>query len=76
MRRFLLFFHVAVLTLLTGCWDELPIDENGFVVGAAIDLAEEGAEGTPQITLTNQFVIPSALSHAGQEGGRRRGGVS
>lgn len=69
MRRFLLFFYVAVLMLLTGCWDELPIDENGFVVGAAIDIAEEGATATPQLILTNQFVIPSALSHTGQEGG-------
>ena len=47
--------------LLTGCWDETNIEERGFIIGLAIDLADEKVNGNHQVTLTNQFVVPPGI---------------
>jgi spore germination protein len=73
---------VSMILLLTGCWDRVEIEERGFVIGAAIDMAkkkeaEEQAaqeeEGKPQgkqrYVLTYQFVNPAGLQTSGQGGG-------
>ncbi|MFD1707726.1 Ger(x)C family spore germination protein [Siminovitchia sediminis] len=59
---------LAVL-LLSGCWDVINIEERGFVIGAAIDLADKANTGeNTQLTLTNQFAVPPGLGTPGQEG--------
>lgn len=76
MRKFLLVFLTVSLTLVaTGCWDQVEIDDRGFVIGVAIDLPkskelEEKAKreapnkphGKHRFVVTQQFVIPGALT--------------
>ncbi|MFC4559429.1 Ger(x)C family spore germination protein [Virgibacillus kekensis] len=66
---------LCIVLLLTGCWDRVEIEQRGFVVGMAVDLAEEGGEeeNKPEITVTNQFAVPSAM---GAPGGGGDGGDS
>ncbi|WP_174615815.1 Ger(x)C family spore germination protein [Virgibacillus ihumii] len=47
--------------LLAGCWDRVEIEQRGFVLGAAIDIAEEQTDDELQLTLTAQIVVPSGL---------------
>lgn len=55
---------------LTGCWDRIEIEERGFYVGAAVDLAEkEDDQDSLQYSLTYQMVVPSALNSEGGGGG-------
>lgn len=59
-----------ILLILAGCWDSTPIEERGFVVGSALDMKEGRTDGNQELTLTNQFVVPPAISAAaGEEGG-------
>lgn len=58
---------VALLILLTGCWDQIEIEDRGFVVGTALDTAENG-----QITLTFQIVLPTQMK--GGSGQKSEGG--
>src|SRR5690625_2075693 len=53
---------VLVMTLLTGCWDNVPIEERGFVVGSALDMKDGKIDGNYELTLTNQFVVPAGVS--------------
>ncbi len=61
-----------ILFLLTGCWDQVDIEERGFVVGAGIDLMDKKQNGEYQIKLTNQFVVPSSLGTPAQGGGESK----
>lgn len=67
----------CTLTLLTGCWDRVEIDQRGFVVGVAVDKPEEGSKniykGTYQMIVPGGLKVSSANSssnnnnpHAGQ----------
>src|SRR5690625_2738390 len=56
------------LIILTGCWDTVSIEDRGFIVGTAIDLEEDG-QGHPQLTVTNQMVLPEGMSAPSQGGG-------
>ncbi|PAV27821.1 hypothetical protein CIL05_19935 [Virgibacillus profundi] len=68
----LLSCFLAVI-LLTGCWDVTNIEDRGFIMGIAIDLAEEGkTNGNYHLTMTNQFAVPPGLSAPG--GGSGGGG--
>ncbi|MGM0942916.1 MAG: Ger(x)C family spore germination protein [Bacillota bacterium] len=52
----------CLLTLvLAGCWDRVEIEDRGFAVGSAIDLVEKKADGSYELMLTSQFVVPSGL---------------
>ena len=48
--------------MLTGCWDNVPIEDRGFVIGSAIDLKDGKVDGNYDLTLTNQFVVPPGLN--------------
>ncbi len=68
---------ICLLTLLTGCWDRVEIQERGFVVGVAIDVSEneaeeegtgekeERAKGKERYVVTYQFVAPEGLQGDG-----------
>ncbi|MBT2698820.1 Ger(x)C family spore germination protein [Bacillus sp. ISL-40] len=66
---------------LTGCWDHVEIEDRGFIIGLAIDLAEETdekldeSEGEYRYKGTYQFVVPSGLSQ-GDSGQGGQGGTS
>lgn len=63
---------VILLLLFPGCWDRIEIEERGFFVGAAIDLAEKKDDQDPsQYSLTYQMVVPRALGS--QNGGGSSG---
>ncbi|KAB8137711.1 Ger(x)C family spore germination protein [Gracilibacillus oryzae] len=69
MGNFLRLMSCSCLLILTGCWDSLPIDERGFVIGSAIDMAGEIQDKNYDITVTHQFVVPGNLSNLSQSGG-------
>jgi spore germination protein len=64
--------------LLTGCWDQVEIEDRGFLIGVAIDLVEETnehsdkPEGKYVYKGTYQFVVPAGLS----QGGSGQGGAA
>ncbi|MBP1961511.1 Ger(x)C family spore germination protein [Paenibacillus aceris] len=49
----------CTLTLLTGCWDRVEINQRGFVVGVAIDKPEGESKSTYKGTY--QMVVPGGL---------------
>ena len=53
---------MILLLFLTGCWDEVEIEERAFVSGVAVDLAEEQSSSTTKIELTSQLIVPANLS--------------
>jgi spore germination protein len=62
IKKTYLFIGLIMLMLLTGCWDNIPIEERGFVVGSAIDMKDSKTNGNYDLTLTNQFIVPTGLS--------------
>lgn len=65
--------------LVSGCWDQVQIEERGFVVGVAVDVprnenvkekAEQEApdkpKGKQRFLVTNQMVIPGGLVAGGK----------
>ncbi|GIO24845.1 germination protein GerLC [Oceanobacillus sp. J11TS1] len=46
----------------------MNIEERGFVVGVAFDLAEEQSGDSPMITMTNQFVVPAGFGTPSEGG--------
>ncbi len=71
LKRLCLLPAVLVVIPLAGCWDRVEIEDRGFVVGAALDLPDEGTEEN-KIKLTNQFVVPSGLGAPSQASGQNR----
>lgn len=68
IHKFLSCFLVIIL--LSGCWDVINIEDRGFIIGTAIDLAEEEkTNGNYNLTMTNQFAVPPGLGTPSQEGG-------
>lgn len=81
-RSAFLFLLILVVLSTTGCWDQVQIEERGFVIALAIDLpesekmkrkAEQEAPDKPKeqvrFLVTHQFVIPGGLSGGSQGGG-------
>ncbi|MBU5466046.1 Ger(x)C family spore germination protein [Virgibacillus sp. MSJ-26] len=57
-----------LLVLSAGCWDQVNIEENGFVIGTAVDLSNNDSDGNINISLTNQIVSPDELGTPTNEG--------
>lgn len=64
-----LILFIFTLLLLTGCWDAVSIEERGFIIGSAIDIDEKPDPDHPELTLTNQMVLPSVIASTIQSGG-------
>lgn len=56
---------MALLLLLTGCWDKIELQERAFVYGVGIDIGEKPSE----INLTSQLIVPAQLISVGGGGG-------
>lgn len=54
--------------MLTGCWDVVNIEERGFIVGSAVDMAEENIK-RPEFMMTNQIVVPAGMITSSQQSG-------
>ncbi|MDY7222550.1 Ger(x)C family spore germination protein [Halalkalibacterium halodurans] len=71
------------LVFLTGCWDQLEIEDVGFVMGVALDpindqqQAGENVNGfdinQPLFRITHQTAIPERLTQVGGDGGSSKG---
>jgi spore germination protein len=73
MRNLKVMTVLVSLLIMTGCWDSIEIEQRGFVIGAAIDLEDQNKE-EKGIKLTQQFVVPGAMSEAtGGGGGKGEG---
>ncbi|WP_289138936.1 Ger(x)C family spore germination protein [uncultured Brevibacillus sp.] len=70
---------VTLLTLVAGCWDQVQIEERGFVVGVTIDVprssetekkanqeAPDKPKGKQRFLMTHQIVIPGGLISGSQ----------
>ena len=57
------------MLILSGCWDEVEIEQRGFIFGVALDLAEEQSSSEENIELTSQFIIPQNLTSSTGSGG-------
>ncbi|WP_158591746.1 Ger(x)C family spore germination protein [Oceanobacillus halophilus] len=71
MGRNKVFLHlvfVLLLFLLTGCWDDVELEDRAFISGVSIDLAEEQGENTT-FELMEQLVVPSGLGSTTEAGG-------
>ncbi|MGY0694614.1 Ger(x)C family spore germination protein [Virgibacillus sp. FSP13] len=71
-RKIMFLLSSSLILLLTGCWDQVDIEERGFVVGSAIDMTEEKESGGYVLSLTNQFVVPAGLGAPMQGGGGQK----
>lgn len=60
---------VICIVVLTGCWDKIDIEQRSFVYGIAIDLSDEHSDETPEIELTQQFIIPENITATGTSAG-------
>lgn len=60
------FLLMILLVFLSGCWDNVEIEERGFISGIALDLAEEQGE---EFEMTEQFVVPAGLGTPSDGGG-------
>lgn len=76
---------IAVISA-TGCWDQIQIEERGFVIGVAIDKpsseqarqkanaeAPDRPKGKHRVVATQQFVIPGGIAGGGKGGGNQGG---
>src|SRR5699024_7760847 len=52
--------------LLTGCWDTINMEDRGFIVGSAIDLAEDDPVD-PIYSITKQYVLPQSFIHPAEQ---------
>ncbi len=71
MKKICLFLCICLITLLTGCYDSIEVDDLAYTVTIGLD---KGKEGT--ILVTFQFVLPSAMSGSGGGGGGGSSGSS
>ncbi|MBT2217771.1 Ger(x)C family spore germination protein [Virgibacillus dakarensis] len=71
-RRLLLLVSSSFVLLLTGCWDQVDIEERGFIIGSGIDMADEQKKQGRVLTLTHQFVVPAGLGAPMQGGGDQK----
>lgn len=67
------FICCFIILILSGCWDQVNIEDRGFVIGIALDKADMANEIQHEFTETNQFMIPSKLGGGEQnEGGGKQ----
>lgn len=57
----LIMISIISLVFLSGCWDDVEIEDRSFTVGIAVDLVEEGRE-YPELAMTQQVIVPVAFS--------------
>ncbi|MCR2802921.1 Ger(x)C family spore germination protein [Paenibacillus soyae] len=77
-RLLLLAACFLIMLPLSGCWDQIELEQRGFVIGVAIDEGkmpeDEGKKGAKQsFRVTFQEVIPAGLRQTSQSGGSLAG---
>lgn len=69
LRGYLLIGSLVSLCLLTGCWDQMELNERAIWVASGFDLAPNGS-----IEVSGQILIPSKLGSAQSISGQRGAG--
>src|SRR5699024_6227318 len=64
-HKWIFLISITVL-LLTRFWDTINIEDRGFIVGSAIDLAEDDTDD-PIYSITNQFVLPQSFINPAEQ---------
>lgn len=59
-KSLLVILCFPLLIVLAGCWDQTNIEEHGFVIGTAVDFADDDT-GEKTLAMTNQIVSPGDL---------------
>lgn len=60
--------YLFIVLFFTGCWDQVNIEDHGFVLGIGIDMADDDSAGDKTLAATNQMVSPSDIPTATSEG--------
>lgn len=68
-KRLLILTYCLMAILLAGCWDAADIEDKAFVAGSAIDMADEQTDGSYNLSLTNQMIVPAGIGAPQQGGG-------
>lgn len=66
------FTFLFTVLFLAGCWDSVKLEERAFIVGTALDFAEDAERKqneAPTLEVTNQIVIPSGIGFSNMLGG-------
>lgn len=66
-RKIFLLIICSLVLLLSGCWDQVNIEERGFVVGISIDMLGKQGDDNYNLNLTDQIVVPAGLGGGGQK---------
>lgn len=75
MHKKLLVYFVLLSIILSGCWGQRDIEDQGFVIGTGIDLEEEQSSDEIQLRMTNQTVVPPMLGTPGGQGPTENSGT-
>lgn len=68
-RKAFLLINCLFVFLLSGCWDQIAIEERGYVIGTAVGLADKQTSDHYKLHATNQIVVPAGLGSSSGKGG-------
>lgn len=60
------------ILLLAGCWDQINIEDRGFIAGLAIDQSDDETRDPDRITVSHQFIVPAKIGDIEQGGGEEK----
>ncbi|MFU0801403.1 MAG: Ger(x)C family spore germination protein [Xylanivirga thermophila] len=66
---FMLIFFICIF-VTTGCWDNIEIEKNAFILGIALDADPKNADN---IVVTYQIALPDAMQGGSEGGGGANG---
>lgn len=67
-KKYISVLFALLSVILSGCWDNVEIENRAFLSAVAIDVVEDGALDTPTVEMTEQLIVPSGLSTLTQPG--------
>ncbi|ASN07024.1 Ger(x)C family spore germination protein [Virgibacillus necropolis] len=71
-RKMCLLIISSLVFLLSGCWDQVNIEDRGFVVGISLDLLEKKGDDNYTLKKMEQIVVPAGLGGSMQGGGQQK----
>ncbi|HHW70674.1 MAG TPA: hypothetical protein GX392_04950 [Clostridiales bacterium] len=56
----------VIILFLCGCWDQIEIEKNAFILGIGLDKSEDGL-----LNITYQIAVPSGVKGESEEKKKR-----